>query len=312
MRVLCPPLDHLTMRLRIASLLLLVSLALVAAGCGSTSGPQRVLSIAESAKKTTAASTYRTETRISMTIPGTEAPVELVASGSVDLAARRQMMAMDMSQILGALGGSGASASDLQVDMVMDGLTVYMRMPFATGSLPGGKKWVKMSLAQVAKSQGTDLSSLMGQSYADPSQYLGYLTSVVGTVEEVGTEDVRGVSTTRVRGTLDLDAYVAGLAPAARKQLGPSIDKFKEMVGSTQPVVEAWVGDDDLVRRIAMNMSFGLPAGAAGGSSTEMSLAVAVDLFDFGSEVSVSLPPPTRSSTPPGSRSGRRSSGRRP
>lgn len=288
-----PSADHPRMRLRLALLTLLAAVGLVAAGCGGTAGPERtLLSLSSSAKQTSAAETYRMEMRMSMTMPGVKDPLELTADGAVDTAARRTRMSMDMSKMLGPLGAAGGQAlpdaSQLKVDMVMDGLTVYMRMPLLTGQLPAGKSWVSIDAAALAQAGGANLTSLLGNGYGDPSQYLDYLTTA-GDLQELGDEEVRGVDTRHVRANIDLERYVAQLDPATRKAMGPLVDQFEQMVGSTRPVVEAWVGDDGLVRRIAFAMDLSVPAssGAAGG---DVSMTMTMDLYDFGADVAVDVP----------------------
>lgn len=283
--------DHRRMRLRPVLLTLLAAVALVAAGCGGAAAPERTLmSLSSSAEKTRAAETYRMDLRLAMTMPGIEKPLEISATGAVDAAARRQSMTMDMSSILGALGpaaGANAPSADaLQVDVVMDGLTMYMRMPLLAAQLPAGKTWVSVDAGKAAASSGADLSSLLERSYADPSQYLEYLRTA-GALEELGSEEVRGVPTRHVRTTVDLKAYLATLEPELRKSLAPSVEKFEEMAGSAKPVMDAWVDDEGLVRRVGLDMRFGVP-GASGGDAT---MSMTVDLYDFGADVVVEVPP---------------------
>lgn len=282
------------MRLRLALLTLLASVSLVVAGCGGSAGPERTLmSLASSAEKTSTAGTYRTDLRMTMEIPGMTDAMEITATGAVDTAAKRYQMSMDMSQMLGALmGAAGADApkaSDLRMDMVMDGLTMYMRMPLLAGELPPGKTWVSMDVAKVASTGGVDLSSLLSRSYADPTQYLGYLTAH-GDLEELGAEDVRGVATRHVRTTVDLETYLETLDPKLKADLAPLVDQFEQMVGSVRPVMDAWVDDEGLVRRIGLDMRMGVPAtGSDSGGSVEM--AMTMDLFDFGADLAIEVPP---------------------
>lgn len=284
--------DHSIMRLRFALLTLLASVSLVAAGCGGSSGPERTLmSLASSAEKTSSAGTYRTELRTTMTIPGLADGLEITATGAVDTVARRYQMSMDMSKMLGALvsatGAAAPKASDLRMDMVMDGLTMYMRMPLLAGELPSGKTWVSMDVAKLAAAGGADLSALLGRSYADPAQYLDYLTAH-GDLEELGTEDVRGVATRHVRTTVDLEAYLEALDPTLKKDIAPLVDQFEQMAGSVRPVMDAWVDGDGLVRRVGIDMSMGIPATGAGGS---VEMTMTMDLFDFGADVAIEVPP---------------------
>jgi len=273
-------------------LALVLALAVVAAGCGGAAAPDGVrLSVAEAARKTSSVGTYKTELQITMSMPGVSGAIELTATGEVDTEAKRQAMSMDLSAILGALGGTGGATElkpdDLRIDMVMDGLTMYMRMPPPLmGAIAEGKQWLKMNVAALAKQQGTDLSSMLGQSYSDPSQFLDYLTSASGPVEELGREEVRGVDTRHVRAALDLEKYVAGLDADTREKIGPVVEQFRQLIGGEKPVLEAWVDDEGLVRRIAMDMSFAVPAG--GGDS---SVGMTMDLFDFRADVYVEIPP---------------------
>jgi hypothetical protein len=253
------------------------------------------MSLASSAKKTSATSSYRMEMRLRISLPGVADRVEMTATGSADLVRKRQALTMDMSGLLGALpaGGSGIpDASDLKVEAVIDGTDMYMRMPFLTQMLPAGKTWISIDVADLAKGTGADFSSLLGRSYTDPSQYLAYLTSVTGPVEEVGTESVRGVETRHVRANLDLAKYVAGLDEKSRVALAPAVDQFEQLIGTVKPVVDAWVDGDGFVRRIGLDMSMDLSAmtGASGVGAGALGMTMTVDLFDFGTDVNIEVP----------------------
>ncbi len=56
-------------------------------------------------------------------------------------------------------------------------------------------------------------------------------------------------------------------------------------MSGAEPQIDAWVDDQGLVRRMAMDMR--IDAGAQG----EATVGMSIDLFDFGSAVEVALPP---------------------
>jgi hypothetical protein len=289
--------DRLPMRLRLGLLTLLAAVGLVAAGCGATSAPEPVrqlLSVSASARKTSALSTYRMETTMRMTMPGVSDPVEFTSTGAVDVVKHRQSATMDMSSLLAALGGGkdAPGAQDMKMEMVMDGLTVYLRMPFLAASLPAGKTWLSMDLAKMAQAQaqGLDFSSLLGNTYGDPSQMLGYLKAASGPLVEIGDEDLRGVETRHGRTTVDLAHYLKTLDPATRAKLGPVVDRFESMVGSMRPTMDVWVDDAGLIRRLGMDMAMPVPT-AAGGSGDALRVEMTIDLFDFGADVAIVAPP---------------------
>jgi hypothetical protein len=289
----------LVMRFRLTALGSVLAAALLAAGCGGGgSGPSGaelpVRSLASSAKQTSLVDSYRMELHMEMSMPGIGEAIGMTAEGEVDTKLKRQSMTLDMSEMFEKLaamfgGAEGLpSADQLKMDMVLDGTVAYMRVPFLTGQL-GGKNWFKIDIARMAAKQGVDLSSLLNQSYLDPSQYLDYLTSSTGPLQTIGPDTVRGVDTTHVQATLDLGAYLEQLDPKLRQQIAPLVDQFVEMTGGRRPTVDAWVDGDGYVRRMALGLSMSLPGQAQ--QPQQASVSMVIDLFDFGGDVFVEIPP---------------------
>jgi hypothetical protein len=91
--------------------------------------------------------------------------------------------------------------------------------------------------------------------------------------------------TTRYRGTLDLEKVVDRLPGSVRAQARAGIQKLIAQSGQRFFPIEVWIDAQHRVRRF--DMSFTIGAGAQGGT-----LAMAVELFDYGPTPAVQAPPP--------------------
>jgi hypothetical protein len=101
-------------------------------------------------------------------------------------------------------------------------------------------------------------------------------------VEALGDEDVRGVPTTHYTGVVDLES-LAKKDPA----LKGTIDQLVAQTGLRSIPVEVWVDDENFVRR--MKQSF---EGATFGPGMQLDMTMTTELYDFGSDVNVEVPPP--------------------
>jgi len=222
-------------------------------------------------------------------------PVKAVQQAAHKTAATSEHMTMtakmDMGMMSFSMGGSGDISSSplkgsfalnmnlfgrsIKMQEVLDGTTIYMGSPLFAADM-GGKKWVKVDLAQLGKIQGLDMTSLMSQ---NPAQAIEQLEAA-GTVTKVGTETIDGDATTHYRVTnLDISKLPEGakLKALAHPKYGP---------------IDVWIGDaNGYVYREKLSMSFH-PAGsgsAMGGQS--MTMTMAVNLSKFGEDVHVTIPP---------------------
>ena len=156
----------------------------------------------------------------------------------------------------------------------------------------------------------------------DPLGDVGVLLHAARGAEIVGREDVRGTDTTRVRFEvllLDLakDAfgqifggYEAGVDDDAFFDDGapdPLADDAFFDDGAPDPlaeglaglfsfldagfVVEAWIDDESLTRRAALDLA-AVFSGLAGSDEAVPSSLITVEFFDFGADISVDAPPP--------------------
>lgn len=165
-----------------------------------------------------------------------------------------------------AVGSDPASS----MEMIGDGAVIYMRSPKLT--LPAGKKWMKI-----------DLESAIGlkvpaPAESDPRAELALLETA-GNVRKLGREDVRGVPTTRYRGTIGIAATAARLRELGETELA---DKF-EKEGSPLRF-DVWIGSGGLVRRLQVRDL------RSSSGSAETSTDMTMDLFDFGLEPRIEVP----------------------
>ena len=258
----------------------LVALAsLVAAACGSGSNPADAKAVAGAAARTSSVRSYDLSTNSKVKLPGTAQPVVFSGIGAFDTAHHRGKLALDFTPLTPVTGRNLGTML-----LVLDGATLYVKLPVLRQLNPRLKPWLKMNLEQSAQAQGVDFSAFLafGQG-GDPSQILEYLRGSGG-VKKVGSDRVRGVSTTHYTATIDLKK-VAKQAPArVRAQVRRAIDSIIRLTGQKTLPVDAWLDGQGRVRRIKYRQKLTL-----GSKRTEV--AQAMELYDFGTPVVIQIPP---------------------
>ena len=175
-------------------------MAIAASGCGSDSLPDPVASAVAATRATDGA---KVQMKIGFQGGGAPQGIEMKADGVADMKAGEMQMTLDLGG-LGAALGNGASKvdpADLKTELRLVDKTLYMQMGVLQKQLPKGKKWLELDAEKIGQSLGIDVSQL--SQYNDPTKMLDYLRST-GKVEEVGSEDVRGVGTKHYRATVDI------------------------------------------------------------------------------------------------------------
>jgi hypothetical protein len=120
----------------------------------------------------------------------------------------------------------------------------------------------------------------------DPRQMLDQIRAVSGDVEKLGTEEIRGVDTTKYRAEVDIRRYPDRLPPAQREQARVAVEKLVEQVGNDTYPMTLWIGDDELVRRVRIEYDFEIP-----GQEGKASFSMTMEFFDFGAPIDVEPPP---------------------
>src|SRR3954454_24102242 len=127
---------------------------------------------------------------------------------------------------------------------------LYMRLPYGlAGALGANRPWMKLRFSAI-KAAGVDMSKLMSSNPSgDPTAMLRMLSSVQA-VQQDGTEDVRGVHTTRY-------AVSATMLDMMRAEgLTGAIDSTKLPPGFADSRIHMVVSVDNfgLPRRMRMSM----------------------------------------------------------
>ena len=280
--------------MRRGALLLLAVLAL--AGCGGSSSTAPVPPVerasasylAAAAAKSTATSSMKVDSEVTMSIPGAVKPVTMTLTGATDNVAKRSEMSFDLSSMLAAIPGASGlgSADDLKMQLISDlgsgKPVVYMRVPFLTKLASGKvKEWIKVDLQEAGKSLGLDLSTLTDIG-SDPSQQLQWLKGTSGDVTELGTEMVDGAETTHYRATVDFEKVVNLAPPEQRASVRKSIAALTRLGVKPMPY-DVWIDNDQRIRKMTMQTNQKIA-----GQETNMNMTMR--FHDFGSKVDIQLP----------------------
>ncbi|HWM14411.1 MAG TPA: hypothetical protein VNO56_08020 [Gaiellaceae bacterium] len=189
---------------------LATAFALGACGGSEATAPQPLpkMDVAQAAERTADAGSAR------FSLSGEGGPGGSF-TGEGELAGDRGRLELHFAEAAGGLFPA-------DVEAVYAGGALYARLSGLAGLIPGlatgGRDWLKVDLG----ADGDALGEYLDLGGGDPTRLLETLEAA-GAFDEVGSERVRGVETTRYRGT----------------------------VASSR--VEVWVGEDGLVRRVTVS-----------------------------------------------------------
>jgi LppX_LprAFG lipoprotein len=248
------------MRIAIASLALTVALV----GCGSSSDDterEAVNPLAKAVSATQAESTAR----MTFTTQGDVSGQSIKGNGSgiVQFKPPKAQLNLKMS----------AAGQQIAIDEVMDGTTMYMKLPKeAMAGVPGGKSWIKLDLD---KASGGALSGAMNASQ-DPASQLKLLTALAG-AKEVGKEKIGGDQTTHYHGELDYKQ----VAKSGPQDLRKAADLALKVMANTTIPVDVWIDDKGRVRQQRLELNTKAVAGSPAQKQT-----MTIGYSDFGVDAS--------------------------
>jgi hypothetical protein len=266
----------------IAAALAVAATAAVTAGCGggSTSSAVQLDPVSAAASKTQNEGAVRVHLR--MVVSGKGEKVRMRGTGAFD--GDSAEMSFKLGSMPGRMGLPSGAASMAQlahttmkeVALEQNGdYVIYLRIPLLSSELPGGKAWVKLDLSKLGKSEGIDLGQLTSGGQLQPNDLLGMLEGEGAKVQTVGPATIDGVATTHYRVTIDL--------AKALESSGLTSPMLKELAGRVKTASgNVWIGKDGLVRRV--QFAYGVPRKA-------MRIAMTMDLYDYGAQISVAAPP---------------------
>ena len=260
------------------------AVAVAVSGCGATSSVTGGDALARAAANTNGTGGARVAMTITLSSSALPRDIHMTANGVVNEAARKGRIDLDLSDLANASGVGGLDPSQLKGTEILNGTVVYMRLPLFDGKLPGDKKWVKIDIAKAGKTIGVNLGpvSPTGQ---DPSQQIGYLRTV-SDAKKVGTDTIRGVTTTHYHGVAKLDRYPDLLPAAQRASARASVQRLIKVIGTDSMPIDAWVDSGNRIRRVAITLNTKVPQ-----SSQTLKTAVQEDLYDFGTKADTTPPP---------------------
>jgi hypothetical protein len=276
---------------RLLTPLLLAMLAVPLAGCGASDTVSKSLDpVAAAASNTARLPTTHMSMTATMTVPGLAAPIQMSGQGAVDNVRKRGSMSLDMSSMASSMPATGGlnDPSLWRGEYVFDfsgGMVVYMRFPFMSKALGGGKSWVHMDIGSMGREMGVNLDQFMQMNQSNPAQQLEYLRAVSGRFTKLGTGRVRGVTATRYRTSIDIRKYPNLVPEKQRQAMKKSIDMLVGVMGKPTYPVEVWIDAKQLVRRMTMRMDMKASTGS-------MAFAMSMDFYGFGRPVSVTFPRP--------------------
>jgi hypothetical protein len=269
---------HVATRL-VTGLAATIALALSASGCGSSS--VALDPVAQAADVTSHVGGAHMALTAQVSAGALAAPLTMSGEGFFNYQTQEGTLSLDISGLPAAAAASLSSGS-LRIEEIFKSSAIYVSSPLFAGKLPGGAQWMKLDFARFGQALGFNLQQLAaGQS--NPAQFLEYLKASGGGVTPVGHGLVRGVATTRYRGTVDLGKAAHLLPSTNRAELRAALAKVIAQTGVSSLPVEVWVDRQQLVRRMTIDLSI-----AASGQKLQIHMGI--DLFGFG---------PTPPVTPP-------------
>jgi hypothetical protein len=208
----------------------------------------------------------------------------ITANGSVDFTGQAADLTMQIE------------GQSLEIREIGSTMYLHLAGSLARG-LPAGKSWISVDLNAVSQAKlGASLSSLTQTSQANPAQMLSYLQAASQSgVHKAGTATLRGVPTTEYDATVDLTKLAAMQKTPAAQQ---AISKLAAQVGTGGYPMKVWVGQDGLVYQMQFSIDEDPAAAAsaagaspAAGAPTAIAVTATIQLYDYGTPVTVTAPP---------------------
>jgi len=212
--------------------------------------------VARAASATDAQAGYRFAMNIAITVAGRS--VEIQATGSVT---ERPQVLLSMNMAIAGAAFNAVFAPPWE----------YLQI---------GGNWFKINRDAYEPAIGTGGLSPTSN---DPSQLLRFLAAT-GTVTSVGTEVIRGVQTTHYHAVTELSRYAATLPRSEQQAAAASIATLEGELGATTLPIDAWVDNQQRVRRVSF---------AASGICTTSGTAdetITMDYFDYGPQAAPAIP----------------------
>jgi len=222
--------------------------------------------------------------------PDSELPGDLTMrfDGAFDTEAQASRVTLDLGGLFEA-----AMAADPDTEGMEDLFSSMFEDPMEMITI-GEKSWVRWGLLAMfgvedkwlegtadAASATADFG--FGAGSDSPTSMLEELADANAEVVEIGTEDIRGTSTTHYRAELDTEAMAATMSPQERAE-------FETDLGASPDatfLLDLWIDDADLLHRFELSIS-----GLEQVDDAEFqSMTMVYDLWDHGQDPGIAPPP---------------------
>jgi hypothetical protein len=276
---------------------LVALLAVIAAGCGASDvAVPELTSFTNVAQTSSAADSASFSLAAEVKVPGIGKKLEVSADGGFDTPTKRSKMSVDLSSLAelmksfgsglgGTVTGDLGSPEDWKLEVIQDGDTAYVHFPPLAKQLPDGKTWVKGDAKTLSAAGSGDMQQFGSLAGTDPRDVFGMLRAVSGSIEAVGTDELRGVETSHYKATIDV-SKLEKLVPAEQRQTLGGIDEAAAQAGLTGIPVEIWIDGDQQVRKLTFSIDAKQP-----GTSQSVKASFEVELYDYGKPLDITLPP---------------------
>jgi hypothetical protein len=230
---------------------LIAALALALAGCGGDDGggseedATALLKRGFATDVDTGLVTFDTELEV-RGVPGVGGPLRLELEGPFRAApSPTQMPELDMEF---RASGQGQSYDGRVVITRENAWVEYSGTAYEVGE----ELWAR--LLQALEQAGENQPNTFADAGIDPLEW-------VQDAETDGEEDVGGTATTKVTGKLDMEGMLRDVNRITRGQRLPesTLRDVEEVVDDVE--FEAWIGEDDIWRRITAETEFDIPEG---------------------------------------------------
>ena len=139
---------------------------------------------------------------------------------------------------------------------------------------------LKAGIVEMGKAYGLDLDRLKETKQSDPGLMLAYLKSATG-VRRVGSDLVRREVATHYATIVKAETIIQ---QAPRDQREP-MRRYLRMLGIKTYPVDLWVGQDGVVRKLAMVLEYN-PS-----KNEHVKMELSEEYYDFGVKVNIEAPP---------------------
>lgn len=287
------------MRLRVG-MVLVAAAALAASACGggggsttTTSGggtttttqtttatsqdAKRVLALAPAKVKN--ANSSKVSFSITVDSDKLAKPISIPGDGAFDYSAKEGRLTMDYGEVLSAAGQAGSG----EMEVLTKGDMYYLKWPLFSQAVGASTPWVSFDVTKLDEITGIDTSSLKQVNQGDPTRTLLYLKAA-GTVEDQGTEEIDGVSTTKYHAVIDLNK-VADVVPAEQRAvMRDAANTLMQQYGITELPMDVWIDANGLPRELFYEISAKVQ-----GQNVKSSMTM--NLSDYGIAVNIQPPP---------------------